>query len=157
MKFTDGYWMLRDGVRVLRPVVAHRVTATQDTMTILAPSIAPRDRAEMHDIAALTIELSSPTVDVVRVRVTHHAGGVPRRPEFPIFPGSAPDVRVQVDESVASLQSGRLTARIHRTGTWNLEFAAGDRILTASDTRGMAAIDWPGHGSHGDGVGHFMV
>jgi alpha-D-xyloside xylohydrolase len=157
MKFTDGYWMLRDGVRVLRPVVAHRVTATQDTLTILAPSIAPRDRSEMHDLAALTIELSSPTVDVVRVRVTHHAGGVPRRPEFPIFPGSAPDVRVQVDESVASLQSGRLTARIHRTGTWNLEFAAGDRILTASDTRGMAAIDWPGHGSHGDGVGHFMV
>ena len=100
MKFTDGYWMLRDGVRMLRPAVAHRVTATDDTLTVLAPSIAPKDRSEMHDIAALTVELSSPTVDVIRVRVTHHAGGMEKRPAFPVYPGSAPDVRVQVDESV---------------------------------------------------------
>ena len=55
MKFRDGYWRLRDGVRALHPAVAHRVTATDDTLTVLAPTVAPKDRCEMHDLAALTI------------------------------------------------------------------------------------------------------
>jgi len=64
----DGYWLLRDGVRAFHPAVVHRVTAAEDTLTVLAPTVAPQDRSEMHDLVALTIELSSPTVDVIRVR-----------------------------------------------------------------------------------------
>jgi len=92
MKFRDGYWLLRDGVRALYPAVVHRVTATDDTVTVLAPTAVPQDRSQMHDLVALTIELSSPTVDVIRVRVTHHAGGRAKGPVFPIFPGEAPGV-----------------------------------------------------------------
>ncbi|MGD0862557.1 MAG: alpha-xylosidase [Candidatus Limnocylindrales bacterium] len=160
MKFSDGYWLLREGVGVFHPAVVHCVTATEDTLTVLAPTVAPRDRSEMHDLVALTIELSSPTVDVIRVRMTHHAGGREPGPSFPVFPGDAPDVRVEVDDSVASLRSGRLTAQIHRTGPWSLDFVADGRTLTASDAKSMAAIEWPGHGGHGDDgheVGHFMV
>jgi len=160
MKFRDGYWLLRDGVRALHPAVVHRVTATEDRLTVLAPTTAPQDRSEMHDLAALTIELSSPTVDVIRVRVTHHAGGRDNGPSFPIFPGDAPDVHVEVDDSVASLQSGRLAARIHRTGPWGLDFVADGRTLTSSDAKSMAAIEWPGNdGDVDDGhyAGHFMV
>ena len=160
MKFRDGYWLLRDGVRALYPAVVHRVTATDDTVTVLAPTAVPQDRSQMHDLVALTIELSSPTVDVIRVRVTHHAGGRAKGPVFPIFPGEAPGVHVEVDDSVASLQSGRMAARIHRTGPWSLEFVADGRTLTTSDAKSMAAIEWPGHGRHGHpghAVGHFMA
>jgi alpha-D-xyloside xylohydrolase len=104
--------------------------------------------------------LSSPTVDVIRVRVTHHAGGRRNGPLFPIFPGTAPDVRVAIDDSVASLQSGRLTARIHRTGAWRLDFVAEGRNLTGSDAEGMTAFEWPGpaEGGHdGSHPGHFMA
>jgi alpha-D-xyloside xylohydrolase len=159
MKFSDGCWMLRDGVRPFHPTVAHRVTATEDTLTVLAPAVAPRDRSEMHDLVALTIELSSPTVDVIRVRLSRHSGGQRRGPDFPVFAGSSPDVQVDVDESVASLQSGRLAAHIHRAGPWSLDFVADGRTLTASGPGSMAAIEWPGHGRRagGDGTGHFMV
>jgi alpha-D-xyloside xylohydrolase len=160
MKFRDGYWRLRDGVRALHPAVAHRVTATDDTLTVLAPTVAPKDRCEMHDLAALTIELSSPTVDVIRVRVTHHSGGRRNGPFFPVFAGGAPDVRVAVDDSVASLQSGRLAARIHRTGPWSLDFVAEGRTLTGSDAEGMTAFEWPGpaEGGHdGSCPGHYMA
>ena len=160
MKFRDGYWLLRDGVRAFHPAVVHRVTAAEDTLTVLAPTVAPQDRSEMHDLVALTIELSSPTVDVIRVRVTHHTGGRDNGPFFPVFPGRAPDVRVEVDDSVASLQSGRLAAHIHRTGPWSLDFVADGRTLTTSDAKSMAAIEWPGHHGHGRGGhegGHFMA
>ena len=165
MKFRDGYWQLRDGVRAIHPAVVHRVTVAEDKLTVLAPAVAPQDRSEMHDLAALTIELSSPTVDVIRVRVTHHAGTRASGPAFPIFPGSAPDVRVEVDDSFAGLQSGRLAARVHRTGPWSIDFVADGRTLTTSDAKGIAAIEWPGHGGHdhaghghdGQEAGHFMA
>jgi alpha-D-xyloside xylohydrolase len=145
MKFRDGYWLLRDGVRAFHPAVVHRVTVANDTLTVLAPTVAPQDRSEMHDLAALTIELSSPTVDVIRVRVTHHAGVRDNGPQFPVFRG-APDVRIEAGESVASLQSGRLSVKVHRTGPWGLDFVADGRVLTGSGAKSMAAIEWPGHG-----------
>ena len=160
MKFRDGYWLLRDGVRPFHPATVHRVTATEDTLTILAPAVVPDGRAAMHDLAALTIELSSPTVDVIRVRVTHHAGVRERGPFFPVYDGRAPNVSVEVDDSAACLTSGRLSARVHRTGPWNLEFAADGRTLTSSGSQSMAAVESLGRdGAAGAGKsgGHFMV
>ena len=157
MKFRDGYWLLRDGVRAFHPAVVHRVTVANDTLTVLAPTVAPQDRSEMHDLAALTIELSSPTVDVIRVRVTHHAGVRDNGPQFPVYPGQAPDVRIEAGESVASLQSGRLSVKVHRTGPWGLDFVADGRVLTGSGAKSMAAIEWPGRGRDRREVGHFMA
>ena len=160
MKFRDGDWLMRDGVRAFHPAVAHRVVATNDRLTVLAPTVAPRDRSEMHDLVALTVELSSPTVDVIRVRVTHHAGARRTGPYFPVFEGVAPGISVVANDSVASLQSGRLTARLNRSGPWRLDFVAEGRILTSSDAEGMAAIEWPGHGERSldaSRVGRFMA
>ena len=156
MKFTDGCWLLQEGVRALHPRSAHRVEATADSLSILAPSEEVEDRARMHDLAALTIDLSSPAADVIRVRLTHHAGARRRGPDFPLFQGGAQDVHVRVDEKAAGLQSGRLSVRVARKGPWRVEFAADGRTIAASDTRGMAAVEWPGHG-RGGGHGHFMV
>lgn len=150
MKFTDGYWLLQKGLRALHPRSVHRVVATGDSLSILAPTEAVEDRAGMHDLAALTIDLSSPAADVIRVRLTHHAGARHRGPDFPLLQDGAQDVHVQVDEKAAGLESGRLSVQVARKGPWRLEFVADGRTIAASDAKGMAAIEWPGHG-------HFMV
>lgn len=45
MKFTDGHWMVREGVDLLHPRHAYRVDATADTLTVLAPRAASRPAA----------------------------------------------------------------------------------------------------------------
>ena len=156
MKFTDGLWQLREGVRAIHPMVAHDVEATADSVTIVAPVRVPEGRADMHDVASVTLELSSPAGDVIRVRATHHAGAVHRGPEFALESRSAEGVRVTVEDAAVALHSGRLGARIGRHGDWSLQFLAEGRVLTSSEAGMMAAIEWPGHGRDG-GTGRFMV
>ena len=159
MRFRDGFWMLRDGVRALSPTKAHRVTGSAESLTVLAVETAPNDRSAMHDVAALTIELSSPSADVIHVRVVHHDGVPRKRPEFPIQATDAPDVEVRIDPSSASLQSGRLSVRVDRSGPFRLDFLADDRIITSSAPGAMSAVEWHGHASsaRGPGPGQYIV
>jgi alpha-D-xyloside xylohydrolase len=146
MKFTDGRWLLRDGVRVLHPEQAYRIDRTADSLTVLAPTRRVDERQDVLDQAALTVECNSPLADVIRVKLTHHAGSASRGPNFVlpgVTPNSAPAVQVVTDESSACLTSGRLTIRFARTGPWRVEFLAEGEPLTCSDSKsmGIAVLD----------------
>jgi alpha-D-xyloside xylohydrolase len=143
MKFTDGYWLVRDGVKILHPRQAYRVDATAETLTVLAPTRRIESRGDVLNTPALTIECSSPLPDVIRVKLVHHAGAVDRGPHFAL-PGAEaaastpPPVLITDDPSAASLTSGRLTVRFPRQGEWRVEFLADGEPLTASQSKGMA-------------------
>jgi alpha-D-xyloside xylohydrolase len=85
VKFTDGYWMVREGVDLLHPRHAYRAETTADTLTVLAPTRRIETRGEVLNTPALTIECSSPLPDVIRVTMTHNAGARPIRARFPIL------------------------------------------------------------------------
>ena len=146
MKFTDGYWLVRDGARVLHPRQVHRVDATADSLTILAPTRAIQGRGDVINNPALTIVCTSPLPDVIRVKLIHHLGERSGGPQF-VLPGaeaaSAP-VSITDDASAASLTSGDLTVRFPRHGNWRVEFLAKDRPLTASETKGIGIVEMDG-------------
>lgn len=145
MKFTDGNWMLRPGVAAFYPAEAYDVDATDDTLTIYAPTARINHRGDTLKGPLLTIELSSPMDDVIRVRLTHFAGGQPRGPQFAIAEQAARTVRAEASEGAATLTSGRLTARVARGGAWRIAFEGEHgRALTASEPRSMGYIEHDG-------------
>ena len=152
MKFTDGYWLVRDGVKILHPRQAYRVETTAGTLTVLAPTRPIESRGDVLNTPALTIECSSPLPDVIRVKVIHHAGATDRGPHF-VLPGAEgadgtaatpPPVQITDDPSAASLTSGSLTVRFPRQGEWRVEFLVGERPLTASESKGMGMAQLDG-------------
>jgi alpha-D-xyloside xylohydrolase len=160
MKFTDGFWMLRPGVSQISPSVAHQVETGPDSVTVMAPARVPEGRVGTLGVGTVTVKLSSPAPDVIRVRATHHAGTVRRGPDFALLSDRAPAeaIEVKADESAVSLRSGRLVARIARGPEWRLDFLADGSLLTASEAGMMAAVEWPGHGRNGPTApAHFMV
>ena len=46
MKFTDGNWMMRQGVRAFYPAQAYEVETTPDTLTVYAPTQPIRHRGD---------------------------------------------------------------------------------------------------------------
>ena len=46
MKFTDGNWMMRQGVRAYYPAQAYEVTATEAALTVHAPAKSIRNRGD---------------------------------------------------------------------------------------------------------------
>ena len=148
MKFTDGAWLMRKGVQASYPVEIAEIEAGDGTLTIYATTRPIRTRGDTLAGELLRIALSAPAPDVLRVRLSNHMGGVARGPQFELF--EAPmEATVQLDEALASLSSGRLTARVARGGPWRIDFLGDGRHLTSSGNKAMGSVEVAGEG-------HFM-
>ena len=75
MKFTDGQWLLRDGVTAAYPAAAHEVVTTEEGLRVLAPTFPVRDRGDLLKGPVLTVDLESPMTDVIHFSKTSRDGG----------------------------------------------------------------------------------
>ena len=78
MKFTNGVWLMRDGVRASYATEARDVVTTGETVTVHAATRAVRHRGDALYGPVLTTHWWTPAPDVIAVRTTHFAGGRPR-------------------------------------------------------------------------------
>ena len=146
MKVNDGYWLIRDGWRVLHPVDVLDVATTADSVTVTALTRRFTGRGAELNTATLTVRLSSPAPGVIGVHAAHLVGGRPRTPAFELSP-TATTVVVEQDEHQVSLTSGDLTARID-TATWRVTFEAEGRVLTDSGPKCLGAVTDPDGAHH---------
>ena len=147
MKFTDGAWLHQVGVQAHYPAEAYDVTREGDDLVVHAPTRPIRHRGDTLQGPMLTIRLSSPMEDIIRVRIEHFTGGVARAPQIPLEPVPAPKVVITAGADETVLGSGSLEVRVRRQGEWGLSFGSGDRILTRSGFRGIGYINWSGQGN----------
>ncbi|MER6527871.1 hypothetical protein [Streptomyces sp. NPDC001508] len=145
MKFTDGYWLLREGVTAAHPVEVLDVTAAGDTpcgggtLEIHAPTRPVRHRGDLLTGPVVTISVHAPLPDVIGITFTHFEGGQPRTPRFEVRRQKCA-AQVSYDDEHALLTSGTLSARVARTGPWRVDFLAGGRTLTGSGAKGMGIM-----------------
>jgi alpha-D-xyloside xylohydrolase len=160
MKFTDGYWMLRDGVQAHYPVEVLDVQARPDSLSVYAPTQHIRHRGDLLKGPQITLTYTSPMPDVIGVTVTHFAGEAPREPRFSLSEEPA-EVTVTAEDDAATFTSGALSARVARTGDWRVDFTAGGRRLTGGSWKTTAIME-TGDGRHyireqlDLGVGHHV-
>ena len=148
MKFTDGNWLLREGVQAFYPAQLHEIETTDTTLTAYAPTRPLRQRGDTIGGPLLTVEFSAPMADVVRVRLTHFAGQRSRSPQFVLCAHDPANAGIDDDGTAATLTSGRLSVRVPRSGAWRVEFIADGRLITASGPRGMGIIEVQGEGHY---------
>jgi alpha-D-xyloside xylohydrolase len=147
MKFTDGQWLLRPGVTAHYAAEAHTVTPESDRLVVHAPVRPIKHRGDTLQGPLLTITVSSPMADVIRVRIEHFIGAAARGPEIPLAVAKAPKVKVADTPEAATLISGGLTARVKKPG-WELTFEGGGRVLTRSGWRSVGYVQTEREGTH---------
>jgi alpha-D-xyloside xylohydrolase len=147
VKFTNGYWLLRDGVHAHYPAQAYEVIAEPDALVVFAPTRKIEHRGDTLNQPLLTVRCTSPAPDVISVAVNHFAGEQPPDPQFPLQTEPSVEVHTEVDDSHATLTSGALSARFERGDRWVLEFIADGTVLTTSGAKALAYIstDSDGH------------
>ena len=148
MKFSDGYWGLREGISPLYP--HHVDDAEQDgsTLRVFAATRAVHHRGDTLNQPILTVEAHSPMPDVIGVRFAHFLGGKPAQPTFELFPDEAVAPTITVDAEAAVLRSGDLDVRFDRGSSWAMTFNAGGRTLTGSLGKAMAVLEVEGEGTY---------
>lgn len=140
MKFIDGNWMIREGVSMVTASHPHDVRCTEKTLEAYA---SPRDlhhRWAQLDLPLLTVSISSPLRNVIRVRAYHHAGQVDRGPEFAIAVDESVAVQTGTDDEQVYLTSGDLSVMMQSSGDWGLQFTYKGQRITGSQQKSLAYI-----------------
>lgn len=136
MKFTAGFWWLREGVQARYATELSEWTRTADTLELFAPERPITGRGVTISCALLSVRLSSPLPGVIRVRLAHFTGTPEKGPEFAVADAQPP---VQIHESDDELvfTTGNLSAHVGKRNGWKIEFREGGRRLTDTGFRNM--------------------
>lgn len=138
MKFTNGYWLLRDEMKAAYAVEygSHRIYGQELTMYLPCSHIV--DRGSCLNIPLLTVTLSSPMDGVIKVSAVHHDGAIYNGPFAKIYTGDA-HVRIEENEEQLIYQTGSLKAVIDKAPNgYKMAFYEGDTFLTESSFRNLA-------------------
>lgn len=77
MKFTNGFWLLREGVSLFPAVQLQKVESTRESVRLLFATKKVEHRGQTLNSGLVTVEITSPQPDVMAVRFWHHLGGKP--------------------------------------------------------------------------------
>jgi len=141
MKFTNGYWLMREGLDAYFPSHVHDVEKNEKSFTVFAPPKPIRQRGDTLNCKLISVKFSSPMEDVIKVRIYNYKGVQPKTPEFEIYEQDKVDVKIEDNEDYISLTSGKLSVRVNKKGDWGVDYIADDRIVTRSEWRGVGYIE----------------
>ena len=147
MKFTNGYWMIRDGVDALYAREAYELAAdaTTESLNVLAPTSVVRGRYDTLNLPTFNVDITTPAEGEIRMCAEHWQGAT-EYPGFPLNadePGNRDYVTVQangngdgevgVNGADVTLTTGGLTVKVVKGAPWNLTFIGEDgKVLTES-------------------------
>lgn len=139
MKFTDGNWLIRDGITLSPAVQAYDFRAQNNTLIASASTMPLRGRGDMINTTLLTMQFHSPLPGVIGVKLFHFAGVVDHGPHFELNEGGA-HVEITENEQYAELKSGSLSVRINKGPQWSVDFYRVDERITGSGFKSMAHV-----------------
>lgn len=159
MKFSNGCWLQKESCSCFAPQEAYFTTIEECKVTITAPTIHITQRGDILGCINLTLEITSPAPDIIRVRTWHHKGAIVNTPSFDLE--LTKDLPLQVEDSDEKIvvTSGSMSLVITKK-TWSMIYMRGNEIITRSTGKDLAIMktDWHGHYAydHGDNEDTYM-
>lgn len=141
MKFTNGYWLMREEITSDYAVEYADSRIDGNDLYIYAPAKHISGRGDSLNTPMLTVKLSSPMEDVIKVSVVHFAGALYQGP-FVAVNETNPYIEITEDDNEIVYQSGALRAVVNKQpSSWSIIFYDGDRRLTDTGFRNMAHMN----------------
>ncbi len=140
MKFTDGYWFIREGVKIFNPTEIRDIWTTEESVTVFASCKKIRHRGDTLNQPVITTRFSSPMKNVICVRVEHSIGKKKTGPDFELnLPGDAAASLLD-NESETRLTSGNLSVSVSKKDDWKVDFLFNGKYITGSGYKNIGYI-----------------
>ena len=154
MKFSNGCWLQKEGIECFTPAEVYFSKITSDEVSICAPAHKINHRGDTLGGANLTIKISAPMKEVLRIQTFHYMGVMKKTPEFDLNLPEAGALQAEETEEKLIVHSGELRLEIKKADC-SMVYYRGDEKITSSGYRDLAYMrtDWRGdayeHGSEG--------
>ncbi len=146
MKFGNGCWLQKEGCGCFAPRQAYFVKTQSGKVIICAPTTSIGHRGDTLGGINLTLEITSPMPEVLRVKTSHHLGVIHKGPEFELNVEENINLDVREDEEQIRVSSGSLSLVITK-GNWSMTYERDGQIISRSSGQDLAYMktDWKGY------------
>ncbi len=129
MKFTNGFWLLREGVYLSKAVHLQKVESDNQKLSLLYATKKVEHRGHTLNIGTVGVEVDSPLHDVIRLKVTHLKG------EKQPLKFSLNEEKPSVQIAQTSFTSGNLTAKFSQD--FGIEWFGHGTKFASQDEKGL--------------------
>lgn len=170
MRFGNGCWMQKQGCACFSPQEVYITTLEKgedfesvqltpgglpsykernmegcDKVIIMIPTYHVAHRGDVLGNINLTMEISSPFEDILRIRIYHYKSDILTTPGFELAPDAKGLLSVKDSADTLSVTSGSMSLIITKKH-FAMTFKRGDEVITTSSGRDLALMktDWQG-------------
>lgn len=146
MKFSNGCWLQKEGCACFTPAEVYFSEIRKDKVVITAPTHKISHRGDTLGGINLTLEITTPMPEVIRVQTYHYKGILKDAPEFEL---SMPDTGKEIDayetEKEIVVKSGSAELHIEKEN-WKMTYYGSGVKKCQSGWRDLAYMktDWKG-------------
>ena len=145
MKFSNGCWLQKENYACFSPAEVYFSKIEPEVVTICAPTSKIITRGDTLGGINLTIKVSAPHLEVLRVQTYHHMGLMERAPKFDIAEAETGILKAEELEDKLVIYSGTLRMEIMKANA-AITFYRGDEKITSSGAKDLAYMktNWKG-------------
>ena len=145
MKFGNGCWLQKEGIECFPPQEVYFVDKTEKEVKICAPTHHIMHRGDTLGGINLTIKVTVPREEMIRVQVSHHLGKKKQEPQFELYVEEEVTPLIIETEEEIQIQTGQLVLKIGKKN-WSMTYERNGEVLTESSGRDLAYMrtDWTG-------------
>ncbi len=151
MRFHNGCWTKSKGVELFSPKEIHFFEVKDNILSICSPTNPIRHRGDVLEGINLTVVISSPAPEVIRVQTKHHLGVTHHGPDFELNLPKKSCLKIEEKEDKFLLTSGSLTLEVGKNPFY-LIYKRGNEVITKSfNDLACVKTDWHGFIYDADG------
>lgn len=139
MKFTNGYWLDKEGFEVNNPKQVYSYDIHDDNVQVFAPYKKINERGDTLNLGMTTIDVTSPIKNVIGVKLTHF-DQLQKGPSFGLNDQHV-NLETSTEDNKLKIQSGDLSAVFPVDGSdFKIEFEANGKVITKSEPNAEGEI-----------------
>lgn len=145
MKFQNGCWLFKEGVECFSPEQVYEIKKEEEQVVLLTPTGRIRHKGDTLGGILLTIKITAPMPEVIRVQTFHHTGVQRKTPEFELCIPRNKNLEIEEKGNQIIIKSGHLSLVIDKEN-WSMRYEREGKLLTKSGFRDLAYLksDWKG-------------
>lgn len=114
MQFSNGCWLMKKGYGCYSPREVYFIKREKEKVVLTAPTANIINRGDTLGGVNLTIMITAPMPENIRVQVYHHKGIQKKGPEFELYIPEQIGLSMEEDEASLTVFSGSLSLRIKK-------------------------------------------
>lgn len=145
MKFSNGCWLQKEGCGCFAPQEVYFTNIDKSCVTMCVPTYHVVTRGDVLGNINLTMQITSPAKDILRIRTFHHKGAVLDVPGFDLELKDELELITEDGEEELTVTSGSMKVVINKK-QFSMTFYRGNEMITRSTGRDLAIMktNWKG-------------